>query len=310
MDTFKRFIKFIEISTKLASLVPFFMALAYAFYLTGHIDALNTLIFAIAMMLFDIPVTMINNYLDKRRSGETPHFSKAASLGMIIPMVTASALIGVYLTYKFGLVILLTGMTCFFVGIFYSASPISISRTPYGEIVSGFIQGLCLPFMAVFINARAGFFIDVNLDINQLTASAAVNILNMIKLGFMCAPAMICVSNIMLANNTCDVERDAASRRYTLPYYIGKEKALILFKLLYAAVFADIIIAVIIRAIPPVCLAVLLTVPFAMKNTAAFARNPVKSKTFILSLNNFIIILIPYIITLFIGGAIRWWEYR
>jgi len=290
----------------MASLIPFFMGLAYAFFAAGHIDAANTVIFAVAMMLFDIPVTMINNYLDKRRSGETPHFGKAASLGMIIPMVSASVLIGVYLSFRFGPVLLFTGMLCFFAGVFYSAGPIPISRSPYGEIASGFIQGLCLPFMAVFINTPKDYLISVQWGFD--TAYVDVRVWNLIKLGFACAPAIICISNIMLANNTCDVERDSGNGRFTLPYYIGRKRSVLLFKLLYAAVFADIVVAVIIGAVPAVCLLTLTTAPFVMMNAGVFARDPEKSKTFVLSLRNFVIVLIPYIMTLLAGGAFRWWR--
>ncbi|MDR1558252.1 MAG: UbiA family prenyltransferase [Clostridiales bacterium] len=308
MSTFRRFIKFIEITTKLASIIPFFIGLAYTYYLMGYIDAFHTLILLTAVMLFDIPVTMINNYLDKRRSGETPHFSKPVSLAMIIPMVAGSAALGVFLTYRFGAVVLFTGMFCFFIGIFYSASPISISRTPYGEIVSGLVQGFCITFLVVYINSPGDYLVTLELDMN--VSRAAVNIPNMIRLGFITAPAILCISNIMLANNTCDVERDTQNRRYTLPYYIGGKTAALLFQLVYAALYAALLISVIIGAAPPVCLLVLLTIPIVKKNAAVFAQNPVKSRTFILSLRNFITILIPYIVTLFAGGVYRWWGYH
>jgi 1,4-dihydroxy-2-naphthoate octaprenyltransferase len=108
----------------------------------------------------------------------------------------------------------------------------------------------------------------------------------------------------MLANNMCDIERDVKSRRYTLPYYIGRNRAGFLFKFLYASLYILIAVACAVRAVPWICILNLATCPFVMKNAAAFVKNPVKSETFLLSLKNFVIVLAPYAVTIFAGGLL------
>ncbi len=127
---------------------------------------------------------------------------------------------------------------------------------------------------------------------------------NMLFLLLLALPNMCCTANIMLANNICDVDRDAKSDRYTLPYFIGRETALKLFHLLYAAAYLSILIAVIARALHPATLAVLLTVPAVFRNAKKFAANPVKSETFILSVKNYTLLLYAYLITILAGWAL------
>ena len=299
MNTAERFFKFAEINTKLASLIPFFIGAAYVFYLRGGVNAGWTLFLLTDVMLFDLPVTMINNYLDKRRSGEAPHFGKIASLALIIVMTGASFVMGLYLASVFGLIILAVGALCFAVGIFYSATPICLSRTPYGEIFSGLVQGFCITFLVSCINMPDGYFARISVSPDE--ASLVINTPNMIKIIIVTLPAVLCISNLMLANNICDAERDAASDRYTLPYYIGKDRALILYAYIYYAVYIVFIVGALIGALPKTCLLAPVTIRPAMKNVTLFRENPAKAVTFILSLKNFVIILAPYIILLALG---------
>jgi 1,4-dihydroxy-2-naphthoate octaprenyltransferase len=303
MSTFTRFLKFIEITTKLASLIPFFIGVAWVFYRTGEINAPVTALLLLDVMLFDLPVTMINNYLDKRRSGEPPHFGKAFSLSLIISMIAISFALGIWFTIHYGLIVLAVGGLCFFVGIFYSATPLCLNRTPYGEIFSGLVQGFCITFLVAFINMPEGYFAAV--DFNEFVITGQANVINLACIIIATLPAVFCISNIMLANNICDVERDAKADRYTLPYYIGRERALKLYALIHAMAYAAIVAGVALRALPWTCLAVLLTIPPVKKNVSQFTANPQKAVTFVLSLKNFVLILVSYIILLSVGGFIR-----
>jgi 1,4-dihydroxy-2-naphthoate octaprenyltransferase len=246
---------------------------------------------------------MINNYLDKRRSGEKPHFSKRVSLTWIFSMSIVSALMGFYLTYVFGLPVLITGAVCFSVGVLYSFGPIPISRTPYGEIISGLVQGFCIIFLVVYINVPKSYPL-VNINLQWPSAAIDIDIMNMIKLAIVTLPVMFCISNIMLANNTCDVERDTQVRRYTLPYYIGQKAALILYKWIYIAAYAAVMVGILLMALPWTCVLTFISIPWVFRNIKAFTANPVKSQTFVLTIKNFVLILFSYLISMFIGALI------
>jgi 1,4-dihydroxy-2-naphthoate polyprenyltransferase len=300
---FKRWIKFVELSTKLVSLTPFFIGTAFSLYVNGTINLPVTAILFIAVFFWSLTVTMINNFIDKRREGGVPHFSTGVSMALIIGTGGASMLLGLYLTWLCGLPVLIAGAICFGVGILYSFGPISISRTPYGEIASGLTEGFLVIFLAVFVNANTGAMQYADLRFDGRTVTASLDWVNMLRLLLLALPNMCCTSNIMLANNICDVERDAKNRRYTMPYYIGRSNALRLFQFLYVTAYIAILLAVAVGVLHPVSLAALLSAPLVFKNVKKFTANPVKSETFILSVKNYSLLLYGYFLTIIAGWA-------
>lgn len=300
---FKRWIKFVELSTKLVSLTPFFIGTAFSLYVNRTINLPRTAILFVAVFFWSLTVTMINNFIDKRREGGTPHFGTGVSLTLILGTGGASMLLGLYLTWLCGLPVLIAGAICFGVGILYSFGPISISRTPYGEIASGLTEGFLVIFLAVFVNARAGTMQYASLWFDGRALTASLDWVNMLRLLLLALPNMCCTSNIMLANNICDVERDAKNGRYTLPYYLGRSNALKLFRVLYAAAYFAVLFAVAAGVLHPVSLAALLSAPLVFKNVKKFTENPVKSETFILAVKNYTLLLYGYFLTILLGWA-------
>jgi 1,4-dihydroxy-2-naphthoate octaprenyltransferase len=301
----KRWIKFVELSTKLVSLTPFFIGIAFSLYVNGTINLPVTAILFVAVFFWSLTVTMINNFIDKRREGGTPHFGTGVSLVLIAGFGGASMLLGLYLTWLCGLPVLIAGAICFGVGILYSFGPISISRTPYGEIASGLTEGFLVIFLAVFVNANAGKMQYASLRFEGRALFASLDWVNMLRLLLLALPNMCCTSNIMLANNICDVERDAKNGRYTLPYYIGQKNARRLFSVLYATAYLAILIAAATGVLHPVSLLALLSTPLVFKNVRRFTKNPVKSETFILSVKNYTLLLYGYFLTILAGWALN-----
>lgn len=303
-SVWKRWIKFVELSTKLASLTPFFIGTTYSLYRNGTLNPLVTVILLIAVFFWSLTVTMINNFIDKRREGGETHFSTGVSLALIFGTGGASMLLGLWLTWLCGLPVLIAGAISFGVGILYSFGPISISKTPYGEIASGLTEGFLVIFLAVYVNASAGTAQYADLRFDGRTLLVTMDWVNMLLLLLLALPNMCCTSNIMLANNICDVERDVRSDRYTLPYYIGRENALRLYYALYGAAYLAIALAVALRVLSPVSLAALLTAPLVYKNVKKFAANPVKAETFILTVKNYSLLLYGYLLTILAGWII------
>ena len=296
-----RWIKFVELSTKLVSLTPFFIGIAYSLYLNKTLDFLATGILFVAVFFWSLTVTMINNYIDRQREKKELYFSKALSLSLIFGTGGAAMLLGLWLTLLYGLPVLVAGAISFGVGIFYSFTPISISRTPYGEIASGLTEGFLVIFLAVFVNANTGNAQYADLHFSGRTLAASVDWVSMIALVLLALPNICCTSNIMLANNICDVERDVESKRYTLPYYIGQKHALRLYAALYIAAYAAIVIAVIAGVLSPLSLLAVLTAPLIYRNVKAFIAKPIKAETFILTVKNYTILLYGYLLTIIAG---------
>jgi len=301
MKTLKTFLSFVEIQTKLASVAPFLAALAYAFHLTGSINVRSSLIYLAAALLFDMAVTAINNYMDKRETKAVPHFSRPASLIIIFAMTIFAGVLGMYLAYLHGLAVLLAGMLCFVAGIAYTYGPAPISKSPYGEAVSGFMMGAVIMFIVVSINAPSVRMIDITVNYWQVYVD--IDLANLLALGLVSLPAVCTIANIMLANNICDRKADEATR-YTLVRHVGLKNALYLFAGLYFIAYLAILAASVLRIVPLWCLVAMVTIWPVRENIRRFFQRQVKPDTFSLSVKNFLLIMLPFALTLLLGSIV------
>ena len=300
----RNFFSFVEITTKIASLIPFLVGLAYAFYLTGGVNIIGTLVFFAAGFLFDMSTTAINMYFDRKEAGIPGHYGKAASLTVIFGFIITAGALGLLLVYWHGLQVLIAGGACFMAGIFYTYGPAPISKSPYGEIVSGIIQGFVLTFIVVAINGAppmVSFLFGVS---SYYDLNIGVNITALAKLFLVSFPMVGGIANIMLANNICDLERDR-NTRYTLPRHIGVKNALKLFAAVDYAIYLSIAAACVLRIIPWICLLVLLTFFIVRHNIKLFSAKQSKSETFPLAIKSFVLICAPLAVCIFIGGLIK-----
>ena len=300
----KNFLSFVEIQTKLATLLPFFAALALSFYQQGHIRYLNmfsTGLYVVAALFLDMAVTAINNHLDAREEKTRPHYSPMVGGGIILSMLVLAAAIGIFLVYIHGLTLLLAGAFCFFIGIIYTFGPMPISKSTYGEFFSGFTVGPVVMFIVMYINnpdfAPVAFEL---LFLDGLHLTVDVDIIGLILFGIVTLPAAFAASNILLANNICDREKDRAFR-YTLVHSIGLKNSLRLFCVLYYLIYVAIGLGVILGQLPLLSLLTLLTIFPVQKGIGLFLRKQVKAETFAISVKNFVIILVVYAAS--IGGG-------
>lgn len=300
----KRFLSFVEIQTKLATIFPFLVALAYVFYTTGTINIISTALYIVAALIVDMAITATNQHFDKREEkGETPHYSNLVSISIIIIMYTIAAVLGLYLASIHGLVVFLAGVFCFMIGIMYTFGPIPISKSVYGEIAAGFVAGFLIMFIVVSINNP--LFMPVVAVFNQYNFNFTLNIdiIGLLSFGLVTLPAVFSSANILLANNICDAKKDRAYR-YTLTHHIGNKKALMLFAALYYASYLAIVVAVILQIIPAWSLLTLITFVPVQKNISKFFKQQIKDITFVLSVRNYSIILFVFALSITIDGFI------
>lgn len=298
----KRFLKYVEITTKITSVFAFLMTMAYLFSIGQKINAGKTLIFFAAMFLFDLTTTAINNYVDTKTNDQILQFRRRAALIIIVVLFLISAALGLYLAYITDPVVLFLGALCFLCGVFYSYGPIPISRQPLGEFFSGLFYGLLIPFLLLYINMPEGTYLSFAFSLKTIRLSLEVF---PIFTALLLAVAPFCATaNIMLANNTCDLERDIAVKRYTLPYYIGS-KALYLFAALYYLIYASIILMVLLKILSPLCLLILLTIIPVQKNINTFFKKQEKATTFITAVKNYVIIMAAESLLIFVSGFLK-----
>ncbi|MGI6190095.1 MAG: hypothetical protein ACOYI1_10305 [Caldicoprobacteraceae bacterium] len=94
---------------------------------------------------------------------------------------------------------------------------------------------------------------------------------------------------------------DLKNRQYTLPIYIGKERALFLFQSLYMAAYVDIFMMVALGMIPFTAFPVMLTIFPIGKNIRKFKKRQDKKDTFPLIIRNFLLLNVPMIFLIAAG---------
>ncbi|MEO1814286.1 MAG: UbiA family prenyltransferase [Acetobacterium sp.] len=299
----QRFLNYVEIRTKIASLLPFLLGLTYVLYTYKQVDIRNTLLFFTSMLSFDMATTALNNYIDVKANGKILEFSQKTAKQILYFLLILAILLGLALVFYTGVIVLVLGALCFGVGIFYTFGPVPISRMPLGEIFSGLFMGLFIPFLVVFINAPEDsliYFIFTN-----WLLQVSFNIMDLLKLGVVTIPAITGIANIMLANNICDLDDDVKVNRFTLPYYTGVKNALNIFAALYYLGFAATIIMVMFGLLPIYGLIAIVGLIPIHKNISKFRKQQSKTKTFPLSVQNLVISLVPIIIILTIGTILN-----
>lgn len=301
-DVVKRFLSYVEIMTKITSVFPFAMTLAFLAFLGQPVNLKLTAVFFAAMFLFDLTTTAINNYIDTKTNTQVLQFNRRTALVIIYVMFITSSILGLYLAYCTDLVVLLLGGLCFLCGVLYTYGPVPISRQPLGEIFSGIFYGLLIPFILLYINMPEGTYL--NLTVTQEAASVTVNFQPLIQLLLLSAAPVCTTANIMLANNICDLEKDIRVKRYTLPFYLGK-KALFLFAGLYYVIYAAAIIMAVTGMLPAVYLVMVISFLPVQKNIKGFLKKQDKATTFLFAIKNFIIIMGADIIALILCALLK-----
>lgn len=294
----KKFLNYVEIRTKITSTLTFAMTIGFLLYQEQTINWKASIIFFLSMFIFDLTTTAINNYIDSKENDQILDFNRKKSLYIIYVLFMISVVLGLYLVSLTDIIILAAGGACFLCGVLYTYGPIPISRQPLGELFSGFFYGVMIPFILMYINTPAGTFLSYQITLESI--GIEFQIIPILQLLLFAVTPFCVTANIMLANNICDLKKDIKVRRFTLPYYIG-EKALPLFAGLYYATYVAMIGMVILKILSPICLISIISIILVQKNINQFKKEQDKTKTFICSIKNFILIMGTNTLVIFIS---------
>ncbi|MDR2278183.1 MAG: prenyltransferase [Vagococcus sp.] len=297
--TLKIFAELVELKAKTASIFPFLMGFLYSWYHYNQIYWGNMLIFFISMVLFNMAVDIMDNYMDYHNATDVHDYKHETNIigrenlslslvrNMMWGFIIVSALMGIYLASQTSWVILWLGMFSYAMGIFYSAGPKPLSSLPVGEVTSGLTMGVVIPLICVYLNIYDIVPFDWHL-IGSVT--------------MMSLPAAFSIANLMLANNTCDVEEDILNNRHTLVSYIGKKKAVTLFQLLVIATFVAATISAVFKIVPLTLLLLWAIFPKVWQNTKAYSKEQIKTRTFPLAIKNLAMVVAVQVVLFFIGA--------
>lgn len=303
-DVNEGWMKFVEVQTKTTCTMVFLLCIAFFFHLELSIAWPETVIFMLATVLVDLATTATNNYMGYKKEGEVLTVEPKTGRFIIFGLFALATVLGIVLVIMTqNVLILIAGALSFLVGATYTAGPLPIAATPLGELMSGVIQGYVNAFILALINLPAARFIFLSLEDQFISLQIEWPwFIAFILFGWI--PTAL-IANVMLANNTCDLTKDEAIGRYTLPHYIGRKVALRLYGLLYLSIYLAIVALVLIGAFSPWQLLTLLTAFAVFKNVREFWQKQVKAETFVLSLKNLAMIMLSLTATLFISAIIN-----
>lgn len=271
------FLELVEIKAKTASILPMLLGVCMSVYYYHSFNLINSILFFIAMLLFNMAVDMTDNYNDYNHAVDTEDYKKNTNiigrekisprlvLTLILIFSIIAAGIGIYLVTRVGLPLLWMGIFCFAVGILYSSGPFPMNGLPVGEFFSGFTMGFMIMLISVYINKTGSF--DWSWS-------------NLLKIWLVALPCELWISNLMLANNICDAQEDEDNHRHTIIHFIGVQQGLNSFTTKNVIAFLAIITAVMARLAPWTMLLTLLIIPFVVKQTKLLYHEQVKKRTF------------------------------
>ena len=295
---FKIFAEIIELKAKTASIFPFLLGLAYSLYHYQSVNLSALAIYFVAMFMFNCFVDIWDNYNDYHKAVDTDDYQKNTniigrenlSMGLIKSLLAffffGSLILGIIVALMTGWAVFWLGLLCYAVGVFYAGGPKPLSSLPLGELLSGLTMGYVIFLICLYINSSQNFVWSfANLATTFLIA----------------LPNTLLIANLMLANNTCDLEEDEANHRYTIVHYIGKKAALIWWTTALILAFVAIVVAVILGLLSPIMLLILLIAPLMIKFARPYLQKQVKKETFISSVKILMVFQLVQVLLFFVS---------
>ena len=138
------FLEFVEIRTKIASVFPMILGFLWTGYHYQQFNWLNSIVFALAVISFDMCTTAINNTLDFHKAIDLDYKNQENVIGkhelsfrkmvyIVLDLLLFAFVFAILLVFLTDFLLLILGGICFFLGIIYTFGPTPISRSPYGE---------------------------------------------------------------------------------------------------------------------------------------------------------------------------------
>ncbi|WP_320120796.1 prenyltransferase [uncultured Sphaerochaeta sp.] len=211
--TTRQFLNIVEMRTKVISMGTFACASLYAVNIQDSVPIVPWVIMGFATLFVDMGTTGFNTFFDYYRGTDNLTYTKEkekvlvheqvnplSALLISLALFALAAVLGLVLASMTSWYLLLVGGMCMLVGFFYTAGPLPISRTPFGELFAGGFLGSVLFLITLFV-------LGVPLGAKEVAATV---------------PFLLLIGMILSVNNGCDRIGDTANGRKTLSILLGK----------------------------------------------------------------------------------------
>ncbi len=253
-----------------ASLIPVLVGTFVAWAQGWKFDILNFVLTLAGMALMHIGANISNDYYDYLSGTDdineerVPPFtggSRMIQLGVNSPQATRNyallsyalaSLIGVVLYFRVGWPIIAIGAFGLFCGWFYTAPPVRLSATGFGEVF------LYLNFGVVPV---LGSYLTQTGTLNPANANVLEALLASI-------PVACFITMVLWINQYPDAKADEAAGKRHLVVRLGKKRAVWGYILLLVIAYVDVVASVILGRMALGALTMLLSLPTALRATA------------------------------------------
>ena len=207
-----------------ASVCPALYGIVICARLHLPLGLIRSALLLLAVILMQSAVNTLNDYVDYVKgtdsagdvleasdavlvyTGLEPEYAKCLGIGYL----AAGILSGGLACAGKGMLPVLIGFLGAVIVLLYSGGPLPVSYLPAGECVSGFVMGGLIPL---------GIAACTDGAFHGLVLAGAL-------------PLIIGIALVMMTNNGCDIEKDLAAGRKTLPVLLGREKTFFLYRCL------------------------------------------------------------------------------
>ena len=310
--TWPLFWELIRLPAKAASLLPFLFGVSYAWVHYQQLNWGNTVVYFVGQMSIALFVTGFNNVQDFYKAKDAKYratqniigrerLSPRRILALMLAFLALACGCGLWLVARTNLSLLMIGGAAIFVAIFYTFGPVPLSRIPSGEVLAGLCEGFGTIFIAVFVNVQPR---PVTLAVLGGAFRFGIDLRMCLELLLVALPIVILDGTVMFADNICDLAQDERNQRFTLPYYLGKKRALAVYPWLPRAAYAMIGLAVLLRLLPWPTIAVWLLWPLVVRNTHGFLQKQSKAETFNLAIKTLLLTAAAEVVMLLLAGGL------
>lgn len=245
--------------TLTAAFVPVLIGTALAL-LDTDINILLFLAMLLASLLIQAATNMFNEYYDFKRGLDNEHsvgiggaivrhgVTPRKVISIAFSLYAVALLLGIYICAVSSWWLAIVGLVSMLVGYLYTGGPYPISRTPFGEIVSGFFMGMLIILISFFIQT------------GEVTATSVI----------VSMPIAILVGAILLSNSIRDLDEDTENGRKTLAIILGRNKAIIFLAAMFIFAYSWLTIIVLMGILSPWLLLTFLSIPMPVKAIKVF----------------------------------------
>jgi 1,4-dihydroxy-2-naphthoate polyprenyltransferase len=212
-----------------AAVAPVFVGTAAAVEWVGELPRPGAFVAALlGSILIQIGTNLANDYSDAKRGADTVDRLgpvRVTSAGLVAPQRVLTAtwiafglaiVCGIYLTAVAGIVILLIGAVSIAAGVLYTGGPRPYGYAGLGEIFVFLFFGL--------VAVNGSYYVQVE-ELDALPLGLSISI------GFL-------ATAILVVNNVRDIETDRRAGKMTLAVRVGRQQAVVLYRLLVLGAFA------------------------------------------------------------------------